>query len=439
MLIYTTFKVTYAGRIKEARLLSSIGMDKKNKNNVNFKEAFILGTIGLLLGILLGILISNVILKILNNIIAEISEQYKLFDLFNKNTRIDINIPLLAFFITSIIIYIIVFISSKFSARRIQKNLTHPNIKVPIIVQKIFGLEGAIAYKNIRANKNEYRAVVMAISVSIILFLSMNGLFTNLFKQEIKEEKDYNAYSIMVYNSEDLPHIIDFLKERNLVNDYYVYETLISSGIKLEKENLSNEVKDMIKTGIYKLNDENKFDISTVMFKFDEKTKSKLLEKARIKNLKENEIIITNTITKETKYGNNIPLTNLKIGDTLKLNNSEQEFKIVGIIDDLSPYRKNESIEEPVINIITSDEIAEKIKRAKLERGNSNIVFANIETSNPNEIDKELKILNEKEEVCFGSNLYGKKITKEKEAEIIKIAGYAIVRINSICIIHKYI
>ena len=122
MLIYTTFKVTYAGRIKEARLLSSIGMDKKNKNNVNFKEAFILGTIGLLLGILLGILISNVILKILNNIIAEISEQYKLFDLFNKNTRIDINIPLLAFFITSIIIYIIVFISSKFSARRIQNN-----------------------------------------------------------------------------------------------------------------------------------------------------------------------------------------------------------------------------------------------------------------------------------------------------------------------------
>lgn len=45
VMLYTAFKMTYSERLKELGMLSSIGMDKKQKKTIIRKEAIILGII----------------------------------------------------------------------------------------------------------------------------------------------------------------------------------------------------------------------------------------------------------------------------------------------------------------------------------------------------------------------------------------------------------
>ena len=44
------------------------------------------------------------------------------------------------------------------------------------VIQKIFGCESAIAYKNMKRNKYGYKATIRALSLGILLFLLTGGL-----------------------------------------------------------------------------------------------------------------------------------------------------------------------------------------------------------------------------------------------------------------------
>ena len=49
VVIYTTFKMSYGERIRELGILSSLGMNKKQRRNMLLKESFIIGTIGIII------------------------------------------------------------------------------------------------------------------------------------------------------------------------------------------------------------------------------------------------------------------------------------------------------------------------------------------------------------------------------------------------------
>ena len=48
-------------------------------------------------------------------------------------------------------------------------------VKSPKFIKKLFGIEGDIAYKNMRRNKKKYRITVVSLFISIVLFIAFSG------------------------------------------------------------------------------------------------------------------------------------------------------------------------------------------------------------------------------------------------------------------------
>ena len=72
VMIYTSFKLTYSERIKELGVLSSLGMNIKQRKKLITIESDILAIIGIILGIVLGIFLSYFMTKLLNIFIDKV-------------------------------------------------------------------------------------------------------------------------------------------------------------------------------------------------------------------------------------------------------------------------------------------------------------------------------------------------------------------------------
>ena len=193
--------------------------------------------------------------------------------------------------------------------------------------------------KNIKRNKIRYRTIVVSIVISIVLFLSVSGYISNVYSNETEESKydDYrmNIALISSVNDDCIEKVINYIEYNNLVKDYYIYEIPFTlDKMLLKEEEVSDTIKQMIKDKVITQEDlyENGyFNMGLIPFKFSDNIYNYLLDKAGVNNLKDNEIIIINTINKKTKYGDKIKITNLNIGDNVTTNSSDKEKEIFKI------------------------------------------------------------------------------------------------------------
>lgn len=358
IILYTSFKITYSERVKEFGMLASIGMNKRQRKNMIKKETRILGSIGIFIGILLGVVISSFLLSRINihlkNYFLDILDSGIITNKVDFHMKI--SVPILILII--IVVYLIVFISNILSIRNINKikiinairnknNIKNASkqLKVPRIIEKLCGEEGIIAYKNIKKDKSRYKTIVISLSVSIILFLSVNGFIENLYKTgffgDLLWINNLNDYEIHIGDKEKIQDVIEYLKANNLMDKYYACSILGDGEIEINTENMSDNMKRMFEKNLYKKVSKESMELNGLIYYYYEHTYNEILARANVNELKDDEVIIANTINEETKYGNKIDITNFKIGDTytLELDNGEKkELKIVGIVESFKPY-----------------------------------------------------------------------------------------------------
>lgn len=177
IVIYNSFAISVMERKKEFGLLSSIGTTKRQLFHTVFFEAVVVGVIGIILGILGAYIGIGCVILIINNLISDILE-YKLHLVTN---------PL--FIIIPVIFMIVVIgLSAFIPSRRASKvspieairqnddiKINKKKIKTSKLVNKLFGIEGEIALKNIKRNKKKYRVTVVSLFISIVLFISFSS------------------------------------------------------------------------------------------------------------------------------------------------------------------------------------------------------------------------------------------------------------------------
>lgn len=177
IVIYNSFAISVMERKKEFGLLSSIGTTKRQLSHMVFFEAVVVGVIGIILGILGAYIGIGCVILIINNLISDILE-YKLHLVTN---------PL--FIIIPVIFMIVVIgLSAFIPSRRASKvspieairqnddiKINKKKIKTSKLVNKLFGIEGEIALKNIKRNKKKYRVTVVSLFISIVLFISFSS------------------------------------------------------------------------------------------------------------------------------------------------------------------------------------------------------------------------------------------------------------------------
>ena len=177
IVIYNSFAISVMERKKEFGLLSSVGATRRQLSHTVFFEAVIVGIIGIVLGIVGAYIGIGCVVLVINNLISDILE-YKLYLVTN---------PL--FIIIPVVFMILVIgVSAFLPSRRASKvspieairqnddiKINKKKIRTSKLINKLFGVEGEIALKNIKRNKKKYRVTIVSLLISIVLFISFSS------------------------------------------------------------------------------------------------------------------------------------------------------------------------------------------------------------------------------------------------------------------------
>jgi len=228
IVIYNSFAISVMERKTNFGILSSVGATKKQIRKSVFFEASVVGIMGIPLGILSSYLGIGIVLKIIN---------YLLSDAFGLPLRLT-TYPI--FLLIPIIFMVIVILTSAFiPARRASKvtpidlirqaddiKIKKRKLKTNLLV-KAFGIEGEIAYKNMKRNKKKYRITIASLFISIVLFIS----FSSIMNYALDGSNSYLVLSdvdlVIHYKQEENNEtIVKEILNRNDIDDYFEYSNI---------------------------------------------------------------------------------------------------------------------------------------------------------------------------------------------------------------------
>ncbi len=184
-LIYNAFSISVSERTKQFGLLSSVGATKKQLRKTVLFEALAVSFIGIPLGILSGIGGIGVTLYFIGN---------KFRDLIDSTPAdLRMSVSLISVIIAVVIALVTVLISAWIPSKRAtsitaveairqNKDIKSKSVKTSPILYKLFGLPGVLAHKHYKRSKKKYRATVLSLFMSIVLFISASAFTNSLIK-----------------------------------------------------------------------------------------------------------------------------------------------------------------------------------------------------------------------------------------------------------------
>lgn len=176
-LIYNAFSISLRERTAQFGLLSSIGATKKQLRGAMRYEALFVSVIGIPLGVVAGIAGTGITLHYIGNAIANW--------IHGVDTGIALIISPTAVGTAAVLALITVLISVWIPSRRIRRispmeairsnadiKIRPGEVKTGGWAFALFGLPGMLAQKNYKRDRKKYRATVVSLTMSIVLFMS---------------------------------------------------------------------------------------------------------------------------------------------------------------------------------------------------------------------------------------------------------------------------
>ena len=201
IILYNAFLITINERKKEYAILNSVGATEGQVLKMTFLENIIIGIVGIIIGGLLSVLGANIILKLLNNILEP--------TVYNFNLVIDIKYIILALLLIIVNIYVSSVIpSAKASSTSVIQGIkSNKQIKYKkrnSIFERILPIEGKLALKNLKRNKNKYRIITILLVICMISYITVST-YINYEKEvaELVNQYDVDA-EIWLRNDEDI-------------------------------------------------------------------------------------------------------------------------------------------------------------------------------------------------------------------------------------------
>lgn len=199
LLIYNAFAISISERSRQLGMLASVGATKRQKRNSVFFEGALIGIIAIPLGIVFGILGIGITFWFLTPLLMEMMNLHVPF-------QISVSLPMLlgAVLFSALTIFISVLRpamrASKITpidAIRQTKDvmLTGKAVRTSRVIRRIFGFEGELALKNLKRNKKRYRATILSLSVSLLLFLTVSA-FTHFLTKSYELTDDDLRFDI---------------------------------------------------------------------------------------------------------------------------------------------------------------------------------------------------------------------------------------------------
>ena len=314
-LIYNAINISVAERITQFGILRSIGATPKQVSNIVIREGLIMCLISIPFGIVFGFLGVWTTVKILD---SQISNMF-------GGGELVVKFYLSIIIFTAILGSITIFLASFGPAKKagkvspisvIKGNAESGKIKYynGKFIRRIFGVEGWIAYKNIRKHSKRFTVTILSLSISLIMFIT----FTTLNMKRI-DELDYVKKNTLMqgklYDHENINKDIieDEVKSIDGIDDVYTISGKYIPYLYLDGNIIADEYKSSLSN-----------DLNTDLIEYAqiEGYSNEALNKLEVENgLSNNEVVIVNSFASYNSEGKleNIKFTNIKEGDIIKI------------------------------------------------------------------------------------------------------------------------
>ena len=255
-LIYNAFSISVTERTRQFGLLSSVGATRRQLVHSVLFEAFALCVVGIPLGILAGIAGIGVTFGLLGSSISEI--------LYGSwAVPLTLHISPLALAVAAAIGLFTVLFSAWLPARRAAKlspidairqtadiAIRPGKVRTFKLTYKLFGLPGMLASKNFKRSRKKYRATVVSLFVSVVLFISVSSFCSYLTKaaENILSGSEYDiAYfhtnsEVTDLSNDEILHALESLA----TVDQAAWQISTFAYIYFDEESLSREYMDFL-------------------------------------------------------------------------------------------------------------------------------------------------------------------------------------------------
>ena len=199
-LIYNAFSISVSERTRQFGLLSSVGATKKQLKRSVFFEAFAVSCVGIPLGIILGIGGIGITLIIIGNKFSSMMGNY--------DVPMRISVSWISVVTAVLVALVTILISAWIPSRRATKisaveairqnsdvKTKNRPVKTSKITYALFGLPGVLATKYYKRSRKKYRATVISLFMSIVLFVSASS-FTGYLTETVSGGYATNGYDL---------------------------------------------------------------------------------------------------------------------------------------------------------------------------------------------------------------------------------------------------
>lgn len=202
-LIYNSFAISVSERTRQFGLLKSIGATKWQVRDSVIYEALVLCVIGIPLGLISGCIGIGITFKALGSSMGVLFS-----DTIGVEMKLVVKPSALA--AAAVIGLLSTVISAMIPAMRAAKltpieairqstdiKISSRQVKSRPLVRKLFGFEGDMASKNFRRNRKRYRAVVISLFSSMVLFIAASS-FCSYLTDFVAQDAEFDDYDIIV-------------------------------------------------------------------------------------------------------------------------------------------------------------------------------------------------------------------------------------------------
>ena len=351
-LIYNAINISVTERMTQFAILRSIGATPKQISNIVIKEGLAMCLLSIPFGIVFGFLGVWTTVKIMNIKITNLLGTGQLIIRFHLSV---ILFPLILGMTT-------IFMATYGPAKKagkvspisfIKGNTENEKIKYynGNLIRRIFGVEGWIAYKNIRKNSKRFTVTILSLSISLIMFIT----FTTLNMKRISELDYIKKNTLMQgkverYESINKDKIKEEIKSIDGISDIYTISMQYVPYLYLDGDIITEDYKNYRYNGLNTVNNE------LIEGAQIEGYSDEALNKLEVENgLKNNEVILVNSFVRYTNEGQleNVNFANIKEGEFIKIAKSSIEEYDYTFNEELNKDKKdNNFIEFKVKKII---------------------------------------------------------------------------------------
>ena len=413
VLVRNSFQISISERMKEFGTLISIGATSKQIRKIVLIEGLIYAIISIPIGLIFGI---GVVYFSINGI------EKVLASTFGNSWIMEFSINIPFIFVTILITILAILFSCIKPIRKAKKAspietikqnneiaIKNKDVKVSKLKVKLLGIEGQIAYKNIKRNKNQYRSTTISISIIMILVILISSIIQYIFLivNNTYKPTNRNIDVGMIYGGgqEETDTVFknfDRIKEMDSIIDYSIIVRF--NGI------MKNNNKSISIHAYEGSNYENY--LKSMGLKYEDTFNNGILLSAN-PSVKEGEIL--NIIINEKEY--KIPI--------IKTTNLDPEVAIFAKIEKID----SDSLEYE--RLIISNDMAKKIDiNDEIVKGRFSMDMR-VNSSNPNKLEKEIEQFVNLDKIAI-TNYTKQKEDEEKLSAMMSIFLYGLLLLISL-------